>query len=209
LLEQKEQTMGTRATDWRYRILDIPNGSFVLASSSNGELRTGWSGGAWCDDHAGETEWLHLLPGTLTEDNELLPQLTARLQRYFRGEVVSFDDVATPKGSPFQMACWEACRAIPRGEVITYGELARRAGSTITAARAAGQSMRRNPLPIIVPCHRVVGTTGLHGFGGSNDPASENVAVKQWLLSMEGAVISSPERADSSNQAEFASFAGR
>ena len=180
--------MSTRATEWRYRVLDTPTGGFVLAASSTGELRTGWSG-AWCDDHEGETEWLHLLPGSLVSDSELLPELSAKLDQFFRGEIVSFDDVPTPGGSPFQVACWEACRAIPRGSMMTYGELAMRAGSTIAAARAAGQSMRRNPLPIIVPCHRVVGTQGLHGFAGTSDPASENLAVKQWLLSMEGAIL--------------------
>ena len=178
--------MSGRAMEWRYRILESPTGAFILAQSSEGELRTGWAGG-WSDDPVDEAEWLYLLPGGLVEDAALLPELAARIERFFAGKAVSFVDVPTPTGSAFQVACWDACRAIPRGETITYGELAERAGSASTAARAAGQSMRRNPLPIIVPCHRVVGSQGVHGFAGSDDPASESVAVKQWLLAMEGA----------------------
>ncbi len=184
--------MSRRTMEWRYRVLDTPTGAFILAQSQQGELRTGWSA-AWCDDHAGETEWLHVLGDTI-EDASLLPELTTLLQRYFDGERVSFDHVPTPTGSPFQVACWEVCRQIPRGSVATYGELALRAGSNMSAARAAGQAMRRNPLPIIVPCHRVVGSSGLHGFAGSSDPASENLAVKQWLLSMEGAILVEPRK---------------
>lgn len=179
--------MSGRSAEWRYRVLDTPTGAFVLAQSSDGELRAGWTD-AECDDPVDGAEWLYLLPGELVEDTALLPDLASRLERYFAGKAVSFDDVPTPAGSEFQVACWDACRAIPRGEAITYGELAERAGSSSTAARAAGQSMRRNPLPIIVPCHRVVGAQGVHGFAGSDDPASPGVRVKQWLLSMEGAV---------------------
>ena len=180
--------MSTRTTEWRYRILETPTGAFILAQSPAGELRTGWSDGAWCDDHVGETEWLNLL-GEPVDDVTLLPELTDRLMCYFAGEVVQFDDVPTPKGSPFQVACWNVCRAIPRGATMTYGELAIAAGSMVTAARAAGQSMRRNPLPIIVPCHRVIGSTGLHGFAGTSDPASDNLGVKRHLLEMEGAIL--------------------
>lgn len=200
--------MSERATEWRYRVLDSPTGKFILTQSNMGELRTGWAAG-WSDDPVDEAEWLYLLPGELVEDAKLLPDLAGRIERFFAGKVVSFENVPTPNGSAFQTACWEACRAIPRGETITYGELAEQAGSTVTAARAAGQSMRRNPLPIIVPCHRVVGSQGLHGFAGSDDPASDNVAVKQWLLAMEGAIPQPIVKTASPKQAELADFAAR
>lgn len=194
------------ATEWRYRILTTPTGPFVLAVSDTGELRTGWTGNAWSDDPETDTEWLYLLPGELVRDDSAAPKVAQKLERFFEGKAVSFDDIPTPAGSPFQHACWEVCRAIPRGQVITYGELALRAGSSTNAARAAGQTMRRNLLPIIVPCHRVVGSNGLHGFGGSDDPASENLSVKRWLLSMEGAAIAG---STSTDQPEFASLTGR
>lgn len=184
--------MSRSAMEWRYRVLNTPTGPFIVAESSEGELRTGWAGASWSDDPVEDAEWLHLLPGAVGEDDHAAPEICAKLLRYFAGERVSFDDLPTPGGSPFQQACWNVCRAIPRGEVLTYGELAQRAGSSVAAARAAGQTMRRNPLPIIVPCHRVVGTTGLHGFAGSDDPDSENLSVKRWLLTMEGALNPEP-----------------
>ena len=85
--------------------------------------------------------------------------------------------------------CWEACRSIPRGETRSYGELATMAGERGNAARAAGQAMRRNRLPIIIPCHRVISAAGgLHGFSGSSDQAGPALAVKRALLQIEGAL---------------------
>jgi methylated-DNA-[protein]-cysteine S-methyltransferase len=83
-----------------------------------------------------------------------------------------------PRGTPFQLAVWQALRAIPCGETISYGELAARLGS---AARAVGAANGANPLPIIVPCHRVIGADGsLTGFGGG-------LPIKRALLELEGA----------------------
>lgn len=121
------------------------------------------------------------------EVEDLEPTLVARLKRYFAGEAVDFADVPTPEGPIFFRRCWEACRRIPAGTTQTYGELAVLAGSTPAAARAAGQSMRRNPLPVIVPCHRVVAGTGLGGFSGSTDPAGRDLDRKATLLRLEGA----------------------
>lgn len=120
-------------------------------------------------------------------DARLEPKLAAELTRYFSGKVADFSFVETPDGPPFFRACWEACRSIPRGTTISYGELAAAAGSA-KASRAAGQAMRNNPLPIVVPCHRVVASDGtLHGFGGWRDPASRALGRKAQLLSLEGA----------------------
>jgi O-6-methylguanine DNA methyltransferase len=93
--------------------------------------------------------------------------------------------VPTPKASPFFERCWKACRSIPAGETRTYGWLAKAAGNA-QAVRAAGQAMRRNPLPVIVPCHRVVGANGLGGFAGSDDPRGASCRLKAWLLRREG-----------------------
>lgn len=107
--------------------------------------------------------------------------LVDKLRRYFEGEAVTFDEPLDPTvGTPFLRRVWAAAQAIPRGETRTYGDLARRAGSP-HAARAVGQAMARNPWPIVVPCHRVVGSTGsLTGFAGG-------LAMKRQMLELEGA----------------------
>ncbi len=107
--------------------------------------------------------------------------LCAKLVRYFRGEEVTFDEPLDPTiGTDFQRRVWAATRAIPRGETRTYGDIARQIGVP-GAARAVGQAMARNPWPIIVPCHRVVGHGGrLTGFGGGLD-------LKRRMLGLESA----------------------
>jgi methylated-DNA-[protein]-cysteine S-methyltransferase len=111
-----------------------------------------------------------------------LTGLAAKLSRYFAGEAVVFDERLDPSiGTGFQRQVWAATRAIPRGQTCSYGEIAREVGSP-AAARAVGQAMARNPWPIVVPCHRVVGSDGrLTGFGGG-------VEMKRQMLAMEGAL---------------------
>lgn len=106
-----------------------------------------------------------------------------RLERYFEGEPVTFEDITfdDSRGTEFQRLVWRLTRAIPYGSIVTYAALARAAGRP-HAARAIGQCMARNPVPVVVPCHRVVGSTGeLRGFGGG-------LAMKRALLKMEGAL---------------------
>ena len=107
--------------------------------------------------------------------------LVERLQAYFAGEPVSFDDVPVDLeyDTPFLTRCAEALHAIPRGEVVTYGELAALAGAP-GAARAAGSFCARNRLGIFVPCHRVVSAGGLGSYG------SLGLAYKRRLLELEG-----------------------
>ena len=100
--------------------------------------------------------------------------LQARVDRWLAGRHESFDDVPTPPGTPFQVACWDACRRIPRGETRTYAWL----------AAAAGQAMRRNPLPIVVPCHRVVAAGGRPG-GFSGSCGQDSLALKGHLQKVE------------------------
>jgi methylated-DNA-[protein]-cysteine S-methyltransferase len=159
----------------RHRIFDTFTGPFVLFVDDDGRLGTSWL-------HA---DMQLLLVGS-REDRALLPDLSRRLKAYFAGEVVDFSDVKIPEASDFFMRCWKACRSIRRGRTCTYAELAELAGSTPGAARAAGQAMRNNPLPIIIPCHRVIGSGGkLHGFGGSCDPSGTQLGIKSALLRME------------------------
>ncbi len=155
----------------RYRLFDTPAGPFALIDNE-GDLSA-----TFFDDS---------LPQGARMDPAMLPGLSKAVSAYFRGRPVSFDDVPTPSGSAFHVRCWEACRSIPAGQTRTYGELAAMAG-TPGAARAAGGAMRSNPLPVIVPCHRIVGARDLHGYGGTTDPRSRPLAIKRMLLELEGA----------------------
>ncbi|MBL9140836.1 MAG: methylated-DNA--[protein]-cysteine S-methyltransferase [Phycisphaerae bacterium] len=109
------------------------------------------------------------------------------VERFVRGERPDFSRYETPTGTAFQRKCWAACRSIPYGQTRTYAWLAKKAGSP-NAARAAGQAMRRNPLPVVVPCHRVVGSSGwIGGFAGDSRPTGASVDLKRWLLGLEQA----------------------
>jgi len=110
-------------------------------------------------------------------------RLRGRVDGWLAGRDESFDDVPTPAGTPFQVACWDACRRIPRGETRTYAWLAAAAGNP-AAVRAAGQAMRRNPMPIVVPCHRVVAAGGRPG-GFSGSRGEESLALKGHLQKVE------------------------
>lgn len=109
-----------------------------------------------------------------------IPAAAAVLGRYFAGETGALDTVAVElNGTPFQKKIWLALRRIPAGSTISYAELARRIGES-SATRAVGSANGANPVAIIVPCHRVIGSNGtLTGYGGGLDR-------KQWLLAHEG-----------------------
>ncbi len=113
-------------------------------------------------------------------------QVVEQLQTYFRDPRTLFTVLLTGQGTPFQQRVWVALRAISPGTVLTYGELARQLG---TAARAVGGACRANPVPILIPCHRVVGQHGLGGYTGAvtGDP----LGIKRWLLRHEGVEIPS------------------
>jgi methylated-DNA-[protein]-cysteine S-methyltransferase len=113
----------------------------------------------------------------------LLDEAARQLRAYFAGELVSFDLPLELHGTDFQRRCWLALAAIPYGQTVSYGEQARRLGLGPDSARAVGAANGRNPLPIILPCHRVIGADGsLTGFGGGLD-------VKRYLLEHEGALL--------------------
>ena len=102
-----------------------------------------------------------------------------QLSEYFGGKRTVFELDLAPRGTPFQLAVWNALLEIPYGDTISYSELARRIGKP-SAVRAVGAANGANPIPVIIPCHRVIGSNGtLTGYGGG-------IERKQWLLALEG-----------------------
>jgi methylated-DNA-[protein]-cysteine S-methyltransferase len=122
------------------------------------------------------------LNGTILDDTAFV-QAQDCLERYFQGETTALDEIPLDLSDspPFFGAAWEACRRIPAGETRSYTWLAAEAGRP-RAARAAGQAMAKNPLALVIPCHRVIGSSGdLHGYGAGG------LAVKARLLQLEQA----------------------
>jgi methylated-DNA-[protein]-cysteine S-methyltransferase len=151
-----------------YSLLDSPIGELLL--TGDGESVTG----IWMQSHRSEwrrtKEWVR--------DDEAFAATRAQLTEYFAGERATFELPLAAEGTGFQHKVWNALCEIPYGETISYGELARRIGQP-SAARAVGLANGSNPLPIVVPCHRVIGADGsLTGFGGG-------IERKRWLLAHE------------------------
>jgi methylated-DNA-[protein]-cysteine S-methyltransferase len=119
-------------------------------------------------------------------DAEPFAHVISQLAAYFDGRLTTFDLPLAPRGTPFQRLVWAALREIPYGRTISYGELADRIGRP-TAARAVGLANGRNPLSIIVPCHRVVGSSGdLTGYGGGLDRKRHLLAFEKAQLGLAG-----------------------
>jgi len=108
----------------------------------------------------------------------ILKDTATQLQEYFAGERIDFDVPMELDGTDFQKEVWTELTRIPYGETISYGELARRVGRP-KGPRAVGQANGRNPIPIIVPCHRVLASNGIGGYGGG-------LTMKRALLAVEG-----------------------
>ncbi len=106
-----------------------------------------------------------------------------RLEAYFRGDLTAIDGITVgADGTTFQKSVWQSLRAIPAGTTTTYGAIAVSVGTPL-AVRAVGAANGANPIPIVVPCHRVIGANGsLTGYGGG-------LARKEWLLRHEGALL--------------------
>ena len=117
--------------------------------------------------------------GNAVADGQLLGDLPSRLRRYLNGELVAFPDSLDLAGTtPFQQSIWLAARSIPYGETRSYGWLACQVDRP-RASRAAGQALAQNPLPFIIPCHRVIARSGkIGGFSGGE-------RLKRYLLEME------------------------
>ena len=115
----------------------------------------------------------------------LLSTAIAELEAYFAGELTEFTVAVAPIGTPFHMSVWREMRRIPYGQVRTYGSIAHSLGAI---SRAVGTACGRNPIPIIVPCHRVVSSDGsLGGFSGGN-----GLPTKRRLLEVEGIALQPP-----------------
>lgn len=126
------------------------------------------------EDHLVAIEWGRV-PGDA--ETPLLLDAGRQLEEYFDQRRTRFDLPLAPAGTAFQKRVWQVMQTIPYGEVLTYVEIARRLD---TAPRAVGQACGRNPLPVIIPCHRVVGSKGIGGFSGF-----DGVDSKSFLLSLE------------------------
>jgi methylated-DNA-[protein]-cysteine S-methyltransferase len=152
-----------------YAQLDSPLGELLLAGDGCALTRLHMQAGR--AKLAVAPEW--------TYAPEAFARVRAQLEEYFAGERRSFADIPLAmRGSEFQRRVWSALREIPYGETISYGELARRVGQP-GQARAVGTANARNPIAVIVPCHRVIGADGsLTGFGGG-------LANKRLLLDLE------------------------
>ena len=135
-----------------YATVDSPIGELLL--SGDGTALTG----LWMEPHSPRPEWRH--------DPAGLAESAAQLAAYFAGERTDFDLPLAPPGTEFQQRVWRLLLEIPYGETTTYGALAQRLGNPRTV-RAVGLANGRNPISIVVPCHRVIGANGtLVGYGG-------------------------------------------
>ncbi|HEY6272689.1 MAG TPA: methylated-DNA--[protein]-cysteine S-methyltransferase [Terriglobales bacterium] len=147
-----------------------PVGPLLLAASERGLQQLMFDRGQSLPARDGEV-W--------TESPAQLELYAVQLSEYFHGSLRDFSCPLDLQGTAFQRACWQALRKIPYGSTRTYGELAHNVGRP-TAFRAVGQANHRNPVAIIVPCHRVVGSDGkLTGYGGG-------LEIKEKLLRLEG-----------------------
>lgn len=116
--------------------------------------------------------------GERVERDRVLDEAARQLTEYFSGDRTKFDLPLRPEGTDFQQRVWRALRDIPFGETWSYGELARHIGNP-TASRAVGLANGRNPISIVIPCHRVIGANGsMTGYGGG-------IERKRWLLAHE------------------------
>ena len=159
--------------------LDSPLGELILAS--DGLALTGlWFRGQ-------KHEGAGLSAETETRELPVFAETRHWLASYFAGREPDFTPPLAPRGSAFQRQVWQRLREIPRGQTITYGELARELGCA--SARAVGQAVGRNPISLLIPCHRVLGTGGrLTGYAGG-------LARKEALLRLEGALPEKEEQA--------------
>lgn len=151
-------------------VLPSPFGPLTLFADQNQIVALDWGQGT-------------VMPGTIPE---VLTDAKAQLAAYFDGRLKVFDLPLAPRGTPYQRRVWDCLRGIPFGETRTYGDIAKTIGS---APRAIGGACGANPIPILIPCHRVLGTNGaLGGYSGDG-----GIATKATLLRHEGAAFTGPQ----------------
>lgn len=156
-----------------YTTFESPVGPLLLAGDADGLRRVSFES----SKHAAppQADW--------RQDKAPFAEVICQLQAYFRGELREFDVPLAMEGTEFQLRVWNALRGIPYGETISYLQLAERIGNP-KAVRAVGLANGSNPIPIIIPCHRVIGSDGsLTGFGGG-------ISTKKKLLELESKQLS-------------------
>jgi methylated-DNA-[protein]-cysteine S-methyltransferase len=152
-----------------YTLMDSPFGEILVARN--------FKGLCYIEFQAGPSP---IVPGAAwIFDQEAFEDAQSQLRAYFAGELFQFDLPLAPAGTPFQLRVWQALKTIPYGKVISYAELAGKIGRSRSSARAVGAANGKNPLPIVIPCHRVIGSHGeLTGYGGG-------LHIKEALLALE------------------------
>lgn len=156
-----------------YTTMKSPIGPLLLAGDERGLRLLHFATGRM--PKAPQRNWM--------EDRTPFKEVIRQLQAYFEGKLQAFDLPLVLEGTEFQLLVWRNLRKIPYGETLSYGQLARRIGSP-DAARAVGLANGSNPIPIIIPCHRVIGSNGaLTGFGGG-------LPLKKKLLALESRQLS-------------------
>jgi methylated-DNA-[protein]-cysteine S-methyltransferase len=156
----------------RFSVFESPIGELILSGDDRGLAAI-----AFADSSKAPRP-----DATWTRDDGAFARVAQQLSAYFAGELRRFELDLAPRGTPFQQRVWAALQAIPFGATTTYGRLAGVLGDP-HATRAVGLANGRNPIPIVIPCHRVIGADGtLVGYGGG-------LQRKQWLLAHEGVAL--------------------
>ena len=151
----------------KYTFVETPIGALLIAGDGNAIIETYFAGAQ------PKPDWIR--------DDEAFAEATTQLRAYFAGDLQAFDLLLAPRGTEFQQSVWSALLEIPYGQTTTYSAIAEKI-SRPAAVRAVGAANGANPIPIIIPCHRVIGANGsLTGFGGGLD-------VKRQLLALEARV---------------------
>ncbi|PYT38799.1 MAG: cysteine methyltransferase [Acidobacteria bacterium] len=156
-----------------YTTLESPVGTLLLAGDSQALRIVSFQSSKHAEPP--QADW--------KQDKAPFAEVIRQLRAYFRGERKEFDLPLAPEGTEFQLRVWNRLRTIPYGETISYAQLAERIGNP-KAVRAVGLANGSNPIPIIIPCHRVIGSDGsLTGFGGG-------LPTKKMLLELESKQLS-------------------
>ena len=156
-------------TETTWTMIDSPIGP-LLVTAADGAITRLWMSEQRHQATQPDPSWVR--------DDDAFADVATQLAAYFAGDRTTFDVELAPTGTPFQLEVWAALQTIPYGTTCSYGELAAEIGRP-GASRAVGLANGRNPISIIVPCHRVIGSTGtLTGYGGG-------LERKQWLLDLE------------------------
>jgi len=160
-------SLDAKRLDMKRLTIDSPLGKLTLTSAGGALTALDWN-----------------LADTYSDKDPVLEEAARQLRQYFAGERTDFDLPMQPHGTQFQKRVWSAMQEIPCGKTATYGGLARQLES---APRAIGGACGRNPLPIVIPCHRVVGGAGKGGYSGLG-----GLTTKDWLLNHEMAMVAEP-----------------